>query len=89
MIFGIILTSSIYQNFHVDINGERVKIRDVLTEFFKSQEFIQLYHQLTSVSKQLYAFYLQYGFKGIWTEIWKALDSESDKQAFEVKSLFR
>jgi hypothetical protein len=85
IIFGIIITSAIYQNLYVDINGEHVKIKDVLADFFKSQEFIQLCNQLSSVSKQLYAFYLQYGFKGIWKEIWQALDSESDKQAFEVK----
>ncbi|CAF0881749.1 unnamed protein product [Rotaria sp. Silwood1] len=83
-IFGTILTSAIYQNLQVDINGERVKVKDVLADFFKSQEFIQLYQQLSSVMKQLYAFYLHYGFKGIWTEIWTALESQSDKQAYEV-----
>ncbi|CAF2410101.1 unnamed protein product [Rotaria sp. Silwood2] len=86
-VFGIILTSTIYQNLQVDINGERVKVKDVLADFFKSQEFIQLSQQLSSVMKQLYAFYLQYGFKGIWTEIWAALDFESDKQAYEVLNL--
>lgn len=81
IIFGVILTSAIYQNFQVDIHGERVKIKDVLTEFFKSQEF----YQLSNVCKQLYYFYLQYGFKGIWTQIWEILDYESDKQAFDVR----
>jgi len=37
--------------------------------------------------KQLYAFYLRYGFKGIWTQIWAELDSESDKQAFKILNL--
>jgi DnaJ-class molecular chaperone len=37
--------------------------------------------------KQIYAFYLQFGFKGIWREIWAALEMESDKQAFEVLNL--
>ncbi len=84
MVFGIILTSTLYQNLQVDIRGERVKIKDVIADFFNSQEFIQLYQQLLSVLKELYAFYLQFGFKGIWTQIWAALDSESYKQAFEV-----
>ncbi|CAF3629181.1 unnamed protein product [Rotaria sordida] len=83
-IFCTILTSTIYQNLQVDINGERVKIKDVIANFFKSQEYIQLCQQLSSVVQQLYAFYLQFGFKGIWTQIWAALDYESDKQAFEV-----
>lgn len=85
-VFGIILTSAVYQNLQVDINGERVKIKDVLADFFQSQEFIILYHQLASVVRQLYGFYLQYGFKGLWTQIWAALDSESDKQAYEVNN---
>jgi hypothetical protein len=84
IVFCTILSSAIYQNLQVDINGERVKIKDVLAEFFKSQEYLLLYQQLSSVSKQLYAFYLQYGLKGIWTQIWAALDSESDKKAYEV-----
>jgi hypothetical protein len=85
MVFGLILTSAIYQNFQVNINGESVKIKDVLSEFFKSQEFLHLYQQLSIVMKQLYSFYLQYGFKGIWTQIWAVLDSQNDKQAYEVK----
>ena len=85
IIFTLIFTSAIYQNFQVDINGEHVKIKDVLTEFFKSHEFIQIYQQSKNVMKQLYAFYLLYGFEGIWTEIWTTLDSESDNQAYEVK----
>ena len=88
LVFGIVLTSAIYQNLQVDIDGERVKIKDVIADFFKSQEFIQLYQQLSSVVKQLYAFYLHYGFKGLWTQIWAAMSSESLKQAYEVGSQF-
>lgn len=84
IVFGLLVSSAIYQNLHVDLHGERVKVKDVLADFFKSQEFIQLSQQLSSVMKQLYAFYLQYGFKGIWTQIWAELSRESDKQAFEV-----
>ena len=87
IVFSIVLTSTIYQNLQVEINGERVKIKDVLADFFRSQEFIQLYQQLMNVMKQLYEFYLQFGLKGIWTQVWTALDSESDKQAFEVNSI--
>jgi hypothetical protein len=86
IVFSSILVAAIYQNLQVDINGERVKIKDVLAGFFKSQEFIELCQQLSSVLNQIWAFYLQYGLKGIWTQIWAALDSESDKKAFEVGS---
>ena len=89
LVFSAVVTSAIYQNLQVDINGERVKIKDVLANFFKSQEYLQLCQQLSSVMKQLWAFYLQYGLKGIWTQIWAALDSESDKKAFEVKIIPR
>jgi hypothetical protein len=84
LLFGAVITSVLYQNLQVEINGERVKIKDVLANFFKSQEYLQLCQQLSSVLKQLWAFYLEYGFKGIWAQIWTALDYESDKQAFEV-----
>lgn len=87
ILFASILSMSIYQNLHVDINGERVKVKDVLSNFFQSQEYLQLCQQLSSVMKQLWAFYLQYGFKGIWTQIWTALDFESDKKAFETLNL--
>ena len=84
LIFTGIFTSAIYQNFQVQINGQPVKVKDVLTNFFKSQEFIRLSQQLGSVMRRLWHFYLQYGLKGIWTQIWTALDLENDKQAFGV-----
>jgi hypothetical protein len=85
IIFSAIFTSAIYQNLQVDIKGRHVKIKDVLTDFFKTQEFILLYQQLSNIVRQLWNFYLQYGFKGIWTQIWLAIESESDKQAYEVE----
>jgi hypothetical protein len=85
MVFSAIFTSAIYQNLQVDINGRRVKIKDVLADFLKSQEFVLLYQQLANVIRQLWAFYLRYGFKGIWTQIWMELDSQSEKQAFQVE----
>lgn len=84
LVFTSIWGSAIYQNFQVQINGQPVKIKDVLTDFFKSQEFIRLSQQLSTVMRRLWHFYLQYGLKGIWTQIWAALDSENDKQAFGV-----
>jgi len=87
LVFSAIFTSAVYQNLQVDIKGRRVKIKDVLTDFWKSQQFVLLYQQLSNVVRQLWAFYLQYGFKGIWTEIWMVIDSESDKQAYEVLNL--
>jgi len=87
IIFSTIFTSAVYQNLQVDIKGRRVKIKDVLTDFFKSQELVLLYQQLSNVVRELWTFYLQYGFKGIWTQIWMAIDSESEKQAYEVLNL--
>jgi len=85
IIFSAIFTSTIYQNLQVDIKGRHIKIKDVLTDFFKTQEFIVLYQQVSNIVRQLWTFYLQYGFKGIWTQIWLAIESESDKQAYEVE----
>jgi hypothetical protein len=85
IVFSAIFTSAIYQNLQVDIKGQRVKIKDVLSNFFKSQQFVLLYQQLSNIMRQLWAFYSQYGFKGIWTQIWMAIDSETEKQAFEVE----
>ncbi len=87
IVFSTIFTSAIYQNLQVDINGRHVKIKDVLADFLKSQEFVLLYQQLTNVMRQLWTFYLRYGFKGIWTQIWMELDSQSEKQAFQVIEL--
>ncbi|CAF1023933.1 unnamed protein product [Adineta ricciae] len=87
ILFGLLITSAVYQNLQVDLHGERVKVKDVIADFFKSQEFIQLYQQLSRVMKELYAFYQHYGFKGIWTQIWAELSSESDKKAFEALNL--
>lgn len=64
-----------------------MKIKKVLTDFFKSQEFNELYHELSSIGKELYTFYRQYGFKGIWTHVWQLLDSENERQAFEVNQI--
>ena len=85
MIFGTVFTSAVYQNLHVDIKGRRVKVKDVLSEFFKSQEFLLLYQQMLNILRQLWTFYLRHGLKGIWTQIWMVLDSESEKQAYEVR----
>jgi len=84
IVFSAIFTSTIYQNLQVDIKGRHVRIKDVLTDFFKSHEIISLYQQLSNILRQLWTFYLQYGFKGIWTEIWMTIDSQSEKQAYEV-----
>jgi hypothetical protein len=85
IVFSAIFTSAIYQNLQVDIKGRHVKIKDVLTDFFKSQEFVLLYQQLSNIVRQLWAFYSQYGFKGIWTQIWMAIEFESDNQAYKVE----
>lgn len=84
IIFSAIFTSTIYQNLQVDIKGRHVKVKDVLADFFKSQEFVLIYQQLSNIVRQLWAFYLQYGLKGIWTQIWMEFESESDRKAYEV-----
>ncbi len=80
IVFGTIFTSTIYQNLQVNINGRHVRIKDILMNLYKSHGFVSLYQQLSNIVRQLWAFYLQYGFKGIWMTI----DSESEKQAYEV-----
>ncbi len=85
IVFSAIFTSTIYHNLQVDIKGRRVRIKDVLTDFFKSQELVLLYQQISNIVRELWKFYLQYGFKGIWTQIWMAIDSESERQAYEVE----
>jgi hypothetical protein len=87
IVFSTIFTSAIYQNLQVDIKGRHVKIKDVLKNFFKSQEFVLLYQQISNIIRELWTFYLQYGFKGIWTQIWMAIESESDKQAYQVRMI--
>ncbi|CAF1206549.1 unnamed protein product [Adineta ricciae] len=87
MIFGTVFTSAVYQNLQVDIKGRRVKVKDVLSEFFKSQEFLLLYQQILNILRQLWTFYLRHGLKGIWTKLWMVLDSESEKQAYETLNL--
>ena len=84
VVFSAIFTSTIYQNLQVDINGRHIKIKDVLADFFKSQEFVLFYQHLSELIRQLWTFYLRYGFKGIWRQIWMVLDSQSEKQAFQV-----
>ncbi|CAF1184356.1 unnamed protein product [Adineta steineri] len=87
IIFTSIFTTALYQNLQVDIKGRRVRVKDVLIDFFKSQQFLLLYQQLLNVLRQLWSFYLKHGFKGIWTQIWMALDSESERQAFETLNI--
>ncbi|CAF0793864.1 unnamed protein product [Didymodactylos carnosus] len=83
LVFGFFTSSAIYQNLNVDINGEKVKVKDVIADFFKSQAYQQLRHVLS----EIWAFYLKQGLTGIWTEIWTTFDFESDKQAFELLEL--
>ncbi|CAF4428642.1 unnamed protein product, partial [Didymodactylos carnosus] len=83
LVFSIFASSAIYQNLNVDINGEKVKVKDVITDFFKSQTYQQLRHVLL----EIWTFYLTHGLTGIWTEIWRTFDFESDKQAFELLDL--
>ena len=84
MLFAGIFTSAIYQNLQVDVDGRRVKIKDVLADFFKSQEFLLFYKQLTRIVHHLFSFYMQYGAKGLWNQIWAILDLENQQQAFKV-----
>lgn len=87
IVFGTIFTSTIYQNLQVNINGRHVRIKDILMNLYKSHGFVSLYQQLSNIVRQLWAFYLQYGFNGIWTEIWMRIDSKNEKQAYEALNL--
>ena len=86
LVFSAIFTSTIYHNFKVNVNGRHVRIKDVLTEFFKRQGMVSLYQQLSNIARQLWRFYWQFGLKGIWAEIWMLIESENEKHAYEVNS---
>ncbi|CAM4921773.1 unnamed protein product [Rotaria socialis] len=87
--FSTIFNLAIYQNLEVHVNGRRIKIKDSIADFFKSNEFLLLRQRLVMVARQLWAFYFQYGFKETWRYIWRALDLESEKQAFKVLNISR
>lgn len=87
IVFSSIFTSAVYQNLQVDIKGRRVRIKDVIKDFFRSQEFILICEQLTNIARELWRFYLKYGFKGIWTQIWMSIDSKSVRNAYQVNRL--
>ncbi|CAF2648972.1 unnamed protein product [Rotaria sp. Silwood2] len=84
MIFSAIFTSTIYQNLQVDVKGQRVKLKDVLNDFFKSQEFTIMRENLSIFIRRLWALYLHYGFKGLWMIFGF---EKTEKQAFEVLNL--
>lgn len=88
MIFSCIFTSAVYQNLQVDIKGRRVRVKDVLKDFLQSQEFILICQQLAKIARELWQFYLKYGLKGIWTQIWMSIESESERKAYEVNSSY-
>lgn len=85
IVFAMIFSASVYQNLQVDMNGQRVKIQDVLTDFVKAQEFSQFFRQISDILQEIWQFYKQYGFQGLWKQIWMILDSESEKQAYFVR----
>ena len=84
IVFALIFSSSIYQNLHVETNGGKLKIKDVLRDFIKGREFHRVYRPILNILEELWLFYKQYGFTGLWKEIWALIDSESDKEAFYV-----
>ncbi|CAF0901493.1 unnamed protein product [Rotaria sp. Silwood1] len=84
MIFSAMFTSAIYQNLQVDVKGQRIKLKDVLNDFFKSQEFILMREKLVILIRRLWVFYLHYGFKGLWMIFGF---ENTEKQALEVLNL--
>lgn len=87
IVFSGIFTSAVYQNLQVDIKGRRVRIKDVIKDFFRSQEFILICEQLANIARELWRFYLKYGFKGIWAQIWMSIDSKSVRNAYQTLQL--
>jgi hypothetical protein len=61
-----------------------VKIIDILTNFFKSRGYNDLYQEIVGVGQELYIFYRHYGLDGIWTRVWEILEFENDRQAYDV-----
>jgi hypothetical protein len=84
IVFSAMFTSTIYQNLQVNIKGHQVRIKDLLTDFYKSHGIISLYQKFSSIARKLWTFYLQYGLKGIWMTI----DSQNERQAYEVDDYF-
>ena len=85
ILFLSILTSAICQNLEIEINGEKMKIKEVLGDFIRTKEYVHSYQRVVKVVKELYAFYRLHGFDGSWVHVWKSLDSQNVEQAYEVR----
>lgn len=84
ILFSAIFTSAIYHNLQVHIAGRRVRIKGVLEEYFQTQDAQVLHEKLSSILRELWAFYLQDGLRGIQTRIWLIFNFGTDTQAFRV-----
>ena len=81
VLFSTIFASTIYHNLQVNIKGQPMKVRDL----FQSHEFSSLAREIWNLLRKLWAFYWQYGLKGIWSEIRLIIHSDNEKQAYEVR----
>lgn len=87
ILFASILSSAVYQNLQIEINGEQIKIRDVLTDFIRTRQYVHTYDRVVRVVKELYSFCQTYGFDGVWEQIWTSLDDQNDEGAYEVRGM--
>lgn len=85
ILFTSILTSAICQNLQIEINGEQMKIRDVLSDFIRTRQYVHTYERVVRVAKELYTFCQVYGLDGVWEQIWKSLDVQNVEEAYEVR----
>lgn len=85
LLFSTAFFSTLYHHAHLSINGQSMSIRNVFARFSQSDEFTPFHKQVWIIGRQLWAFYWQYGLKGIWSEIWTSIISTDDRQAYQVR----
>ena len=85
LLFSTLFLSTVYHNVHVNINGQSVRLKDILARFSQSEELTPIHTQVWNIVRQLSMFYWQYGLKGIWSEIWTNIFSADDRLAYQVR----
>jgi hypothetical protein len=85
LIFGAMFSSAIYHHLQVTYDGRHVKIKDVLNDFWQSEAYRDLIQGLNALMREMVSFYMKHGLRGIWDQLWRILDFEKDRRAFQVE----
>ena len=85
VVFSAIFTAAMYQHLQVDMNGQHIKVKDVVADYFKPGGLLLLYRQLSGVVNEFCSFLRQFGVRGLWAEVWTTLNYPSEAQAFKVR----